>query len=426
MPQPRRQAIVQVAAAIAAIALGAPGCFSDRGVAIQVDVTGTTASLVELYLGQTDCVASDKPASIDCSGIGPPSSGLLEGTVRFRDAAARYTATVANQRATFRLEAEVPTSLPIVIAVGFDRDQNPVGTATLTALDIPVHSARVVTTALVPAGKIASTAGIDTRKLNEDRVAVWAQSHAESACVAVEHWRNAAKPTRDFIVPIGDPDCDEVAAPECAPAVYHGARLTGGSDGEYSCTVATPTACALSGPGCSDDGGSQACLPPSANPACVPMALCECDHLDRACIESHFGSTMPYLHCEVPMTLQGEACPSPRDATQIDLGNKFPSSSCGREPLITGLLSGAFGNSFAFGGAVLEVGSANAPCNFELKWTEGTRLAGELKDHGAIKLTTRIGAVVLPLELSFSVGCGAGLTCTPMDAPDQTMWSCAR
>ncbi|MEO7729897.1 MAG: hypothetical protein ABIY55_02915, partial [Kofleriaceae bacterium] len=73
-------------ALIALIALSAAGCFSDRGIAIEVDVGTTGATSVELYVGNSACV-DHKDAAIPCGGgIAPPMfSAHLAGTVWFRD-----------------------------------------------------------------------------------------------------------------------------------------------------------------------------------------------------------------------------------------------------------------------------------------------------------------------------------------------------
>src|SRR5437868_9344279 len=77
--------------ALAALgALGAlGGCFSDRGVAIEVDVGATGATSVELFLGKAACDSSDKAAGIACTTIAPPDGTTpLDGSIWFRDAAA--------------------------------------------------------------------------------------------------------------------------------------------------------------------------------------------------------------------------------------------------------------------------------------------------------------------------------------------------
>src|SRR5215470_2411427 len=80
----RRVSAIRTLGALA-LALASGGCFSDRGLAIQVDIGDTGATMVELYIGTQPC--SDNEA-LDCSGIAPPDgTALLRGAIWFRDAA---------------------------------------------------------------------------------------------------------------------------------------------------------------------------------------------------------------------------------------------------------------------------------------------------------------------------------------------------
>src|SRR5258705_2601777 len=139
-------------AATALLAAALTGCFSDRGVAIEVDIGPTRAETVELYLGAQACDPKTNTAGITCASIAPPDGKIaLPGHVWFRDAPAPEIADVKNGKATFQLRADMPSTLPIVIAVGkmgSGPDQMGVGTATLHDLAIPVNNARVVTTTL--------------------------------------------------------------------------------------------------------------------------------------------------------------------------------------------------------------------------------------------------------------------------------------
>src|SRR5262249_53708905 len=156
----------------------------------------------------------------------------------------------------FQLRADAPTTLPIVIAVGFVADlqgidKRPVATATLHDLAIPVSGARVITTKLTAAGAVQLPEG-DTRNLTEDRVKVCRKQSPPSSCVVVEHWKAGAH-QRDFIVPEDDPDCDDVPAPECNAAAWHGMNSVGGGGFRPECFRRDQPACMLGALGCSDD-----------------------------------------------------------------------------------------------------------------------------------------------------------------------------
>ena len=89
------------------IALCVTGCFSDRGVAIEVDVGETGATSVELYIGKEAC-AENRPAGVGCATILPPGApaSLGDDHVWFRDDSSRYVADVKGHTATFQLKAD--------------------------------------------------------------------------------------------------------------------------------------------------------------------------------------------------------------------------------------------------------------------------------------------------------------------------------
>src|SRR5262245_60920317 len=84
------------AGGIAVAAAAQAGCFSDRGVAIEVDVGDTGATKVELFLGMTACDRTGNGAGIACTTIAPPPDGsvALAGAIWFRDPGEPYIVEV--------------------------------------------------------------------------------------------------------------------------------------------------------------------------------------------------------------------------------------------------------------------------------------------------------------------------------------------
>src|SRR5215813_10757841 len=112
--RPRASGVCAIGAL--AIAVGAAGCFSDRGLAIEVDVGDTGAATVELYIGKTKCDPSSDGVDIDCTKIAPPDgTTALPGTIWFRDDLLPDSARVVGHKATFQLKADSATTLPIVV-----------------------------------------------------------------------------------------------------------------------------------------------------------------------------------------------------------------------------------------------------------------------------------------------------------------------
>jgi hypothetical protein len=422
-----RSAMVVVALAIA---LG--GCFSDRGVVIEVDVGDSRAIEVELYLGKTRCDPEDNPAGIDCTAIAPPSGTVaLGGTIWFRDDASPYKAAVQGRTATFHLTAASKTTLPIVIAVG--RALTPLrpvasGTATLRDVEIPVDRGRIVTVALAAAEPVVARP-IDARNLTEERVREWAKTTPESSCVVVEHWDNGAA-QRDFIVPAEDPDCDDVAKPECNPAAFHGDGIVGGAPIKPDCVVDTTERCVI-GNGCNDDhpGEITECSP-LPRELCVPSALCgNCSGLADDCIRDTIAGDpgIPHVACEVPTTPTLGMCDGDNSA-EIDLTTvpEYVDRGCGRQPVLASLQATGFSTSRSFAGATFELSGAGDQCRFRVTWKNGSPRVGT--DHGFVALETRTGAVLLPIEIKFlsePLACTLPMKCLVVHPPD-TVWSCVQ
>ena len=436
-PAARRTWLALVCACACAGAAAA-GCFSDRGVAIEVAVGATGATTVELFLGKTACDGGDGTAGIACTTIAPPPDGSvpLDGSIWFRDAPERYVADVAGRTATFHIRTDSPHTVPVAIAVGFAPDpQNaaavrPVATATLRDLTIPVNSARVITTALVAAAPVQLPPG-DTRALIEDRVLVWSKQSPASSCLVVEHWDHGAH-QRDLIVPEDDPDCDDVAAPECNPAAFHGDRRVGGAASRPDCFAPAGPVCVLGGLGCSDDqpGKTTACVAqPEAT--CVPGKFCgaACDRYDEACVRMLAADpAIAHIDCDVPTVMPVlDLCPGAAQIAPIALDAHFQGAKCDRQPTISSLAVPGFDTHAKFAGAEMDLGSPSQPCHFDLQWKSGPRAIGETTDYGLIQVGTDERALLIPIVFHFLPGaCGVTpFKCTVAGAVDDSVWSCA-
>jgi len=422
-------------ASLAAAVAGVTGCFSDRGLAIQIDVAGTGATSVELFLGKAACDASgasDGPG-IDCKAIAPPPAGSapLRGSIWFRDDLAVDAVQVTGPQVAFQLRADTATTLPIVIAVGFTQGDHPVGVATLHDVTIPTGNARVLRTALVPASAVQPAA---PQAPVEDRVQVWRKTTPASSCVVAEHWEGGAA-TRSFVVPVQDPDCDDAVVDDCDPAAYLG-TTDPGTAARPDCFAKTP-ACVLGSRACTDGNATRtgACGPQHNATICVPDQFCACTDIDGACWQQQVRTApgaVPVIDCSVATTQIAPltVCPGPgQDTAAIQLDGHFAQdAACGTPTIASSSLLG-FGSSASFGGAVMELTSPKKPCNFSITWKSGARAAGEPADFGAVRIQTATGALVLPIVLRFHPtvnSClGPQFTCSLMDVATDGVWSCA-
>jgi len=420
------------------IALCATGCFSDRGVAIEVDVGDTGATSVELFIGKDGCTSESRPAGVTCGGITPPDAPAeLPGAVSFRDTPLPYTADVKGHTATFQLKTDETITLPIVIAVGSkagDHGMHAVGTATMRKVEIRVNSARIVTTTLAPATPVIpkqSSAEV------EDRVMVWPEKTLSSSCVVVEHWERG-QATRDFVVPAEDPDCDDVSRlPECNANAYHGASL-GGLAAKPDCFGPGTSACVLGSRACTDDNGpiSGTCVAQQNQaPVCVPSQFCSCDAIEGGCTLDKIVKIVeiPRIDCTIPargVLSSTEPCSGDNTGT-INLDGFFPpNSKCGRQPLLGSLQLAGYATSLTVSGAVMELSSPEGACNFSITWKSGTHAGTDaMDDHGVIKLQTSTATLLVPIVFHFILGTCAQpgqFHCNPPAGATDSLWSCAK
>jgi hypothetical protein len=415
--------------AVLAIGLAQAACFSDRGLAIEIDVGDTGATSVELYLGGTACEPADNPASIDCRSIAPPPSGAapLTGRIAFRDTTARTTAPVDGRTATFRLLPDGATDapLPIAIAVGTKGDATdaaPVGTATLRDLVIPVHSARIARAGLVRAEPVVTDPG-DPSGLTGDRVLVWSHppplpDQAPPICLVVEHWKDGTA-SRDFVVPSDDPDCDGKMH-ECNPSAYLGSEPGGKSPIANCFAHRTDNVCVLGSLGCSDLGGAMpgSCAAQDTE-ICLPSQLCGCPIASpdepypyQECVRSRIAvstSTVPRIECDVPTLSDRNLCLG--NSASFNFNNvNFQDGKCDQPELGSLGLTG-FGTVHSFSGAEMELSSPDAPCSVTLTWKRGL-LAAQNDDYGMIKIPTPRGAMLVPIVFHFHQdACTTQFTC---------------
>ncbi len=393
---------------VALVVFGA-GCFSDRGIAIEIDVGSTGATSVELYVGNRRCTGPGEQGFRCDGGIAPPSiAAHLDGDVWYRDDRIPYFAVVKDGKATFRLQADLATTLPIAIAVGSKGPEtSALGTATLRDVAVPVDDARIVRATLVAAGEVQPSTGSAT----EDRAMVWNQREdGVSSCVVVEHWSNG-QVDRDFIVPPDDPDCDHIAD-ECDPGAYLGSQLASADDAVPQCLIAptndtTDAACKLGAFGCTDQDGPDSTCARLVKDVCVPRTFCSCPRPSpgEQCLQEKLeepAETIPHIVCTVRAT-RDEACPDASDP--IDLRGQLRNATC-EQPVMSELSLDGLASpskSRTFGGVDLELTqTGKGQCRFTVKVNDNSPGSPERQDRlGAIQLRTEDGIVLLPIRFKF-------------------------
>jgi hypothetical protein len=411
----------------ALVIAGCAGCFSDRGLAVEIHVGDTGATSVELYIGKVPC-SDGAPIACD-EMITPPGGVALDGHIWFRDDLPPYTAEVKGRTATFQLRADKasPTRM-VLIAVGLvpgDNRMQPVGSATLRDVEIPVDGARIATATLVPATTVVPGETIR----DGDRVLVWNKETPPSSCVVVEHWSSGVV-KRDFVVPFEDADCDD-AEPECNHAAYRSDNPPEASPADCV-TSSGSQACVLGSRGCVDGQGpgTGECMP-HADPVCVPSSFCGCPapDLDGTCVQDLVvgQGNLPRVVCTVPANQSAAGLEPCADMTSalLDLSAETGSAVCG-PPAVRSLQLHGVGASYDFGGAIIGVSNPSPACTLQVTWKSGARTLLAARDHGYVKVPVAGRALLLPLILEFTPGCVGPFTCTLQDAAGDTLWSCAQ
>jgi hypothetical protein len=427
-------------ALISLIALSAAGCFSDRGLAIEVDVGDTGATSVALYVGNRTCQGGDS-SGVNCdSGIAPPGGGPhLPGKIWFRQDPEPYSAPVVHGKATFRFEASKTTTLPLVVAIGTVAAPTPqsvtlpppVGAASMTMVDVPIDTARIVTVTLVKAGPIDGAA----TPTQEFQAVAWRTPADDNSCVILEHVQNNQR-ERTLIVPPLDPDCDAVK-PECDPQAAN--ALNRGDDPKPACYTAasdsTDAPCQLGAFSCSDAmPTSDTCAAITSTQTCAPKPFCDCASKTPAqgCTDPPALPLESVTHVLCTVQVAGDsACQDPH--TPIGLKGHF-SDGCD-QPLLAPSVRLAdviqARQSAHFGPLSLDLqltGTDLSSCQFRLQVNSGSHLPGD--DFGMIYLTSKgkTGSVLVPVIFRFvlAAGCGdAKNVCDLVEPGNDPMWSCA-
>src|SRR5258707_1356428 len=97
--------------------LACSSCFSDKGIAVEVNVGTTHATSVELYIGKDKCDTSTQNTrpKIDCQSIAPPDgTAALPGSIWFRDDLLPYSAEVTGAVAKLHIKSDVSQSIPML------------------------------------------------------------------------------------------------------------------------------------------------------------------------------------------------------------------------------------------------------------------------------------------------------------------------
>lgn len=416
------------------------GCGSSTGADIRVTAPPGVAR-VELFVGET-CKPGGNSETCDTAVAWDLSNGKLEGEVFILDVDAVTEADPLDDT-HFRIQLKAPDpqrTLKRMVFLGYTplvgTSEQILAATVLHDVDIKTSTGEQWEIELTPIEEIPAQPSLFPPGRDVDRVHVWNRSEGALArCVVHESWRSG-QVTREFLVPPGDTDCDDVDV-ECDPYYWNDPGSV--SSSALSCTTvgsvdaARGTSCLFGGKACSELDAVSDCAPavPShcaGTKAC--LAGCQADL--GACIGALQLAT---FSCTVPSDASGQPCVNtsgsdfdviPLDVSALVGGS--PSNCGGTVELAVPTLSPSFQDPLPIGTISLEqVIDPTTPggCHMRVKWS-GSR--GNTEQYPlllAIPLDN--GTVVVPsmlLSISFN-SCDTPPSCSPSIASTDDILDCA-
>ncbi len=388
---------------------------SPPGLTLEVVADDPELAKVELFVG--DHCSGDCP-----HGTVPPGLPVMAVTDTYVVAdAVPWTLTRADFDdgvAGFRIESPEDTSLPILVVIGYDAQDQIRWSSTFHDVAVPSQEPAYWRVELTPTTPIALP--LEPQPAGTERAARWQQpSQRLPSCLLLEPWSDSAEPTRELVVPAEDHDCDEIAdAAECAPWVPNAESVPPRIE-DASCVLPAPLpggtslGCLLGGPECTEDPQSPRddCVP-VFEPRCVPSSLCQCTgRADfAACAEGIVAdgignATLPFLKCSIQTDTEGHRCND--EPIEADAGAYLSSSGSLK---CTGIgidewaaPVGPFGSTLVIDEtAKLKLDAFDQPCKVNV-WLEGATTTQSALAAVQIDLDNDTH-LVLPARFDFHAG----------------------
>jgi hypothetical protein len=406
------------------------------GLTLEVAVSDPEIVKVELFAGDgcgSDCPRGTKPPEL--APIPIDAAYVVTDPQPFVVTAKDFEDGVAG----FRIETTEDTSLPILVAVGYDAQGEVRWSATFHDVAIPHEDSAHWRIEMTPTAAI--TAPYAPQPAGTERVKVWReQSMGRPACLLLEHWSDQGA-TRELVGPVDDPDCDEVDAQnECAPWIPNAMGALPTLD-TANCLVSQQQpsgsqVCMIGGPQCNETAPQTASCVPLEEPYCTPLSLCECaaDNNTLDCVTNKIidattnGGSMPHLACKIMIDEDRNRC----DGSQLEidgsgyLGNTNQQcTSIGFNELASPV--GAFEDYLPLGTAKIKLEDFSQPCKANVTWVPGSpapvtiaMLELALDNGYHLVVPARIEVVEGPCD-----GTSSYCELLTSTATDETMWECA-
>jgi hypothetical protein len=404
------------------------------GLTIEVVVDDPAIVKVELYAGAS--CGSECPRITAPPGLAPMSvdqAFVVDDPRPFVVEQKDFADGVAG----FRLEAPQDTTLAILVAVGYDAQNQIKWSWSRQYVDIPDGDAAHWRIELAPTSAI----GLLPQPEGTERAVQWQNPSGGPACLLLEHWGANFVAERELLGPAADRDCDGVsAATECAPWIPN---ALGAAPTIDNANCVTPTTidgafvCTLGGPECTENPAlpHEACVPVEPN-YCTPSSLCQCKGTAepatclRELITNSTGASdgMPHVKCVIHVDATGAQCDS--QPLEIDLGAAVSASSTKCKGMAFNDPNADTAINFNFGWHIgegkLYIESFTEPCKASVRWEGGT---APLINIGLVDAELDNGYhLLVPVRAEMRPGCDnvGSSSCQFIDSRTtyETMYAC--
>ena len=382
------------------IALVVAACSNDRGILVEVSSTDPTVAKIRLFVG------AGNPTTANLTIAGPHH---LDGAVYYtrdpHDSADVVDLSSGPRVAKFLYATS--EDIPLVIAVGYDANNQPVTAGLLNNLAAPTKSNQVNAYEIV----LDTSAAVSVFGTNgEVHLGLWSSRSdttmdpytAQCAGVQLGHDMPAY-----FVVSPDDQDCDGYINGtdlECTPNYYDGSTTKPECLIEQFDAMQHPKYCYVGGTGCTDGTGVDPNLACAKTNICLPLTVCsDCagDFKCAANLDAYNHSPMdgPFFACTVPAH-DDRLCPTtlrlPRPPTG---GYGCRDFQLGNDGFGTKLVNGAMELDAVTGK------DTNAPssCDATIEVVPGGATGGVTGFSGITNyLLENNGGIALPIEFKVS------------------------
>ena len=299
---------------LAVVGLGA-ACSSGRGVLVYVNSTDANVAQIRVFVGTGD------PTTHDLTIAGPHR--IADATYYARDPNDRGDVVALDGPRIVKFEYQTNDDLPLVIAIGYDTNRQPIAAGVLHDLVAPTASNQfnAYPVDLVGDPRVFGTTG-ELQLGLWSNVAVTAMDPYTADCAGIQVAGEAAA---YFVVSPDDQDCDgykNADARECTPNYYNGSVAADRRN--PSCLIgsapgSSDPACAIGGQPCRDGSGPMAgrcnptniCAPDSVCTTCLTDFGCAADMMDKVSDAVHYECVIPSNGTKLcPTTMRLERPPT--------------------------------------------------------------------------------------------------------------------